>query len=73
VSFSTTNETSIVGFNVYAGSTKLNSGLLQAKGTGSNSYSFEAPRSAVKANRTVTVEAVKSDGSVERSAPVSLK
>jgi hypothetical protein len=73
VSFSTINETSIVGFNVYAGSTKLNSGLVQAKGTGSNTYSYEAARADVKANRTVTVEAVKSDGSVEKSSPVSLK
>lgn len=73
VGFSTTNETSIVGFNVYAGSTKLNSGLVAAKGTGSNTYTYEAARSDVKANRTVTVEAVKSDGSVEKSAPVSLK
>jgi hypothetical protein len=74
VGFSTINETSIVGFNVYAGSTKLNSsGLVQAKGTGSNIYTYEAARSDVKANRTVTVEAVKSDGSVEKSAPVSLK
>jgi hypothetical protein len=73
VGFSTINETSIVGFNVYVGSTKLNSGLVQAKGTGSNTYSYEAARSDVKANRTVTVEAVKSDGSVEKSAPVSLK
>jgi hypothetical protein len=73
VGFSTINETSIVGFNVYAGSTKLNSGLVQAKGTGSNTYSYEAARSDVKANKTVTVEAVKSDGSVEKSAPVSLK
>lgn len=73
VSFSTVNETSIVGFNVYAGGTKLNSGLVQAKGTGSNVYTFEAARSDVKANKTVTVEAVMSDGSVEKSAPVSLK
>jgi hypothetical protein len=73
VSFSTVNETSIVGFNVYAGTTKLNSGLVQAKGTGSNSYSFEAGRSDVKANKTVTVEAVKSDGSVVKSSPAMLK
>lgn len=73
VSFSTINETSIVGFNVYAGQTKLNSGLVQAKGTGSNSYTFDSARSDVKSNKTVTVEAVKSDGSVVRSTPVSLK
>jgi hypothetical protein len=73
VAFSTVNETRIVGFNIYAGGTRLNSGLVQAKGTGSNSYSYSAARSDVKANRTVTVEAVKSDGSVERSVPVSLK
>jgi hypothetical protein len=73
VGFSTVNETSIVGFNVYAGSTKLNSGLVAAKGTGSNSYTFDSSRSDVKANKTVTVEGVLSDGSVVKSAPVSLK
>jgi hypothetical protein len=73
VSFSTENEALTVGFNVYAGSTKLNTGLIAAKGTGSNSYSFEVGRGAVKSNKTVTVEAVKSDGSVLKTDPANVK
>ncbi len=74
VSFSTENEALTVGFNVYAGSTKLNTtGLIAAKGTGSNAYSFEVGRGAVKSNKTVTVEAVKSDGSVVKTDPVNVK
>jgi hypothetical protein len=73
VDFGTENETAIVGFNVYAGSSKLNSGLIQAKGTGSNDYSFEVGRGALKNERSVTVEAVKSDGTSVRSSSVSLK
>lgn len=73
VSFSTENEALTVGFNVYAGSTKLNTGLIAAKGTGSNAYSFEVGRGAVKSNKTVTVEAVKSDGTVVKTAPTNLK
>jgi len=73
VAFSTTNETSIVGFNVYTGATKLNGNLITAKGTGSNGYSFEVGRGALKGGKSVLVEAVKSDGSVEKTAPVTLK
>jgi hypothetical protein len=73
VSFSTENEALTVGFNVYAGSTKLNTGLIAAKGTGSNTYSFEVGRGAVKSNKTVTVEAVKSDGTVVKTAPANVK
>ncbi|HYV86681.1 MAG TPA: hypothetical protein VFB49_12270 [Patescibacteria group bacterium] len=73
VGFATENESLIVGFNVYAGSTKLNTGLIAAKGTGSNSYSFEVGRGAVKSNKTVTVEAVKSDGTVVKTAPANVK
>lgn len=73
VSFSTENEALTVGFNVYAGSTKLNTGLIAAKGTGSNAYSFEVGRGAVKSNKTVTVEAVKSDGTVVKTAPVNVQ
>jgi hypothetical protein len=73
VGFSTENEALIVGFNVYAGSTKLNTGLIAAKGTGSNAYSFEVGRGAVKSNKTVIVEAVKSDGTVVKTAPANVK
>jgi len=74
VSFSTTNETLIVGFNVYAGSsTKLNARLIPAQGTGSNAYTFAIGRGALKSDRTVTVEAVKRDGTVERSAAAPVK
>jgi hypothetical protein len=73
VGFSTENEALIVGFNVYAGSTKLNTGLIAAKGTGSNAYAFEVGRGAVKSNKTVIVEAVKSDGSVVKTAPATVK
>jgi hypothetical protein len=74
VSFSTENEMLIVGFNVYAGSsTKLNAGLIPAQRTGSNAYTFAIGRGAVKSDRTVTVEAVKSDGTVVRTAPVTAK
>lgn len=73
VAFSTQDESTIVGFNVYAGSTKLNTGLIAAKGTGSNAYSFETGRGAVKNNKSVTVEAVTSTGGVIKSAPASVK
>jgi hypothetical protein len=73
VAFGTENEATIVGFNVYGGSTKLNSGLIAAKGAGSNDYSFEVGRGALKNERSITVEAVKSDGTSVRSASVSVK
>lgn len=73
VAFSTTNETSIVGFNVYSGATKLNGNLITAKGAGSNAYSFEIGRGALKGGKSVLVEAVKSNGTVEKTAPVALK
>jgi hypothetical protein len=73
VGFSTTNETSIVGFNVYSDATKLNGNLITAKGSGSNAYSFEVGRGAMKGGKSVLVEAVKSDGTVEKTAPVALK
>lgn len=73
VAFSTTNETSIVGFNVYSGATKLNGNLITAKGAGSNGYSFEVGRGALKGGKTVVVEAVKSAGPSEKTAPVTLK
>jgi hypothetical protein len=73
VGFSTINETSIVGFNVYSGATKLNGNLITAKGAGSNGYSFEVGRGALKGGKSVLVEAVKSDGTVEKTAPVTLK
>jgi len=73
VGFSTTNETSIVGFNVYSDATKLNGNLITAKGTGSNTYTFEVGRGALRGGKSVLVEAVKSNGSVEKTAPVTLK
>jgi hypothetical protein len=73
VAFSTINETSIVGFNVYSGTEKLNGNTITAKGAGSNAYSFEIGRGALKGGKSVLVEAVKSDGSVEKTAPVTLK
>ena len=73
VDFGTENETTIVGFNVYAGTSKLNGGLITAKGTGSNDYSFEVGRGALKNDRSITVEAVKSDGTSVRSGSVSVK
>jgi hypothetical protein len=73
VDFSTGNETLITGFNVYAETTKLNAAPIPAQGTGSNSYTFDVGRGALKSVRTVLVEAVKSDGTVVRTDPVSLK
>lgn len=73
VAFGTENESLIVGFNVYGGSTKLNSGLIAAKGTGNNDYSFEVGRGALKNERSITVEAVKSDGTSVRSSSVTVK
>lgn len=73
VAFSTTNETSIVGFNVYSDGAKLNSSLIASKGVGNNAYSFEIGRGALKGGKSVLVEAVKKDGTVEKTAPVSLK
>ena len=73
VDFGTENEATIVGFNVYGGATKLNSGLISAKGFGNNDYSFEVGRGALKNERSITVEAVKSDGTSTKSASVSVK
>jgi hypothetical protein len=73
VAFSTTNETSIVGFNVYSDGTKLNGSLIGSNGVGNNAYVFEVGRGALKGGKTVLVEAVKNDGSVEKTAPVTLK
>lgn len=73
VKFSTGNETLITGFNVYAEATKLNTAPIPAIGTGSNPYTFEIGRGALKSVRTVLVEALKSDGTVVRTDPVSLK
>jgi hypothetical protein len=69
VAFSTRNEATIVAFNVYAGTTRLNASLIPAQGAGSNSYQFEVGRGAVRASRSVIVEAVKSDGTITISAP----
>jgi hypothetical protein len=73
VDFSTINETSIVGFNVYSDGAKLNGSLITSKGAGNNAYSFEVGRGALKGGKSVLVEAVKKDGTVEKTAPVSLK
>lgn len=73
VAFSTTNETSIVGFNVYSDGAKLNSSLITSKGVGNNAYVYEVGRGALKGGKSVIVEAVKNDGTVEKTAPVSLK
>ena len=71
VDFATENEATIVGFNVYAGTAKLNSGLIAAKGQGSNDYSYEVGRGALKNERSITVEALLSDGTSVRSGPVA--
>ena len=73
VAFSTTNETSIVGFNVYSDGAKLNSSLIGSKGVGNNAYSFEIGRGALKGGKTVLVESVMKDGTVAKTAPVTLK
>lgn len=73
VDFGTENEATITGFNVYAGSSKLNTGVITAKGTGSNDYSFEVGRGALKNERSITIEALKSDGTSVRSSAVSVK
>ena len=73
VAFSTTNETAIVGFNVYSDGAKLNGSLITSKGVGNNDYAFEIGRGALKGGKSVLVEAVKKDGTVEKTAPVSLK
>jgi hypothetical protein len=73
VAFSTTNETSIVGFNVYSDGAKLNGTLIGSKGVGSNAYSFEIGRGALKGGKTVLVESVMKDGTVAKTAPVTIK
>jgi hypothetical protein len=74
IAFSTTNETSIVGFNVYSDGAKLNGNtLIASKGAGNNAYAYEIGRGALKGGKTVLVEAVKKDGSVEKTSPVTLK
>lgn len=73
VDFATENEATIVGFNVYGGAAKLNSGLIPAQGQGSNAYTFDVGRGALKNERSITVEAVLSNGMAVRTDPVSLK
>ena len=65
LSIATINETSLVGFNVLSGTTKLNKELIRAVGTGSQNYTFSVSRGALKSSKTVTVEGVKSTGSSE--------
>jgi len=73
VDFGTENEATIVGFNVYGGVSKLNSGLIAAVGQGNNDYSYEVGRGALKNERSITVEAVLSNGTTVRSQSVSAK
>lgn len=73
VNFATQAESGLVGFNVYAGSTKVNTSLISAKGTGDNAYSYEVGRGALKGNKSITVEGVLSDGSVVKSNPAIVK
>jgi len=63
---STVNETSLVGFNVLSGTTKLNKELIRAVGTGNQNYTFSVSRGALKSSKTVTVEGVKSTGTSEK-------
>jgi len=69
IDFSTTNELSILGFNVYSDGTKLNGTMIGTKGPGNNAYTFEVGRGALKGGKSVLVEAVKKDGTVEKTAP----
>ncbi|HEV8199317.1 MAG TPA: hypothetical protein VGS03_04790 [Candidatus Polarisedimenticolia bacterium] len=73
VDFSTVNEATIIGFNVYGGVSKLNSGLIAAVGQGNNDYSFEVGRGALKNERAITVEAVLSNGTTVLTAAVTVK
>ena len=73
VDFGTVNEATIVGFNVYAGDTKLNAGLIAARGQGNNDYSFEVGRGALKNERLITVEAVLGNGTTVRTSAFSVK
>lgn len=73
VNFATKSESGLVGFNIYAGSSKLNTSLIAAKGTGDNAYSYEVGRGTLKGNKSITVEGVLSDGSVVKSNPASVK
>jgi hypothetical protein len=66
LSIATVNETSLVGFNVLSGTTKLNKELIRAVGTGSQNYTFSVSRGALKSSKTVTVEGVKSNGASEK-------
>ena len=73
VDFATEQETTTIGFNVYAGEIKLTTELISAQGTGSNDYSFVVGRGALRNERSITVEAVRGVGTPVRSAPVSVK
>jgi hypothetical protein len=66
LSIATVNETSLVGFNVLSGTTKLNPELIRAVGTGNQNYTFSVSRGALKASKTVVVEGVKSTGTTEK-------
>jgi hypothetical protein len=78
VSFSTSSELGLQGFNVYAGGKgkggelKLNSGLVAAKGVGGAgaSYSVSYAIAEFKGNRSVIVESVLTDGTTLRAQPV---
>lgn len=78
VTFSTSSELGLMGFNVYAGGKakggelKLNSGLVAAKGVGGAGalYNLSYAIAAFKGNHSVIVEAVLSDNTTLRAEPV---
>lgn len=78
VSFRTSSELSLAGFNIYAagkakgGEIKLNAGLVSATGVGGagSSYSLSYALGSLKGNRGIIVESVMTDGSTLRASLV---
>jgi len=77
VTFETSSELGLAGFNVYAagkakGEIKLNSGVISSKGVGGAgaSYSVSFSMGEFKGNRSVIVESVMTDGTTLRAPKV---
>jgi len=78
VSFSTSSELGLAGFNVLTGSKgkgeiKLNAALISGKGIGGagSTYTLSFPVADFKGGRNITVESVLNDGTTLRSASVN--
>jgi hypothetical protein len=72
ITFSTINESHLVGFNLHAGSLRLNPAPILAAG-GSHIYTFETTRGALKGNKTLVLEGLFGNGTSSFAPPFPLK